>query len=123
MKYSSKIYDAAYNIIKNRKISAELEANKKKEEIYKVIPRIKEIDKEISSVSIQVARAVLAKSSDIPTLIEGLRQRNLQLNEQKQKLLTQSGIPVNFLNEQYTCKICKDTGFFNSKRCVCFETE
>lgn len=101
------------NQFHNRAIEKE-----RKEEIYKKIPRIEEIDEMIALSSIQAARAKLLDEnvSTMPT-----KANNAKLVEEKHKLLIDNGYPEDYLKPVYTCKACQDTGKINNIYCKCFK--
>ena len=105
------------NIIDTKK--AEIE--NRKLEVYKKIPRIKEIDRELYNTGLTLAREVLKKGSNAKKIIKKLKERNLDLNAEKGELLSVNGYPVDYLTLKYTCKACKDTGYINNSMCKCFK--
>ena len=56
MGYSREIYDEVQKKLYNKRISAWEELNKKKEILYKRFPRAAEIEKDLSSTAIKVAK-------------------------------------------------------------------
>ena len=87
-------------------------------EIYNKIPRIKEINDSISSISIQGAKKMLLDGtgtiSDIKSQIEALSQ-------EKASLLRQNGYPEDYLAMKYTCDKCQDTGYVSQNKCSCLK--
>lgn len=87
-------------------------------EIYNKIPRIKEINDSISSISIQGAKKMLLDGtgtiSDIKSQIEALSQ-------EKASLLRQNGYPEDYLAMKYTCDKCQDTGYVGQSKCSCLK--
>ena len=39
----------------------------------------------------------------------------------KQRLLSEHGYPADYLDERYDCALCRDTGYAEGRRCVCFQ--
>ena len=49
-----------------------------------------------------------------------LREQRKNLEEEKRSLLIQNGYPEDYLERQYKCNICKDTGYTDDGRtCTC----
>lgn len=90
-----------------KRIRAELDLEKRKISLYKLIPELKEIENEINSFSINNAKNILnnIKSNDYSLNIEKLKNK-------KKELLEKNNISENYLKPFYECKICKDTGYF-----------
>lgn len=91
-----------------------------KEQIYIHIPRIKEIDEMLSRVSLKACKLLLESTSDHDKIIEDLRTKTEKLSSEKAKLLTDAGMPEDFMNEIYTCPQCKDKGVVDNKWCQCY---
>ena len=108
-------------------------------EIYGKIPRIKEIDFELSQIGISAAKKLLfnignfddADSLDAErpnivsnNILETMRMTSEALKKEKKQLLTNNGISVNYLSDVHKCGVCKDTGWVNfdtraAERCHC----
>lgn len=92
----------------------------RKEEIYKLIPRIEEIDSTSSLSYLEVAKKrVMGLDSD-NSFTHSTKDVNRKLTEEKISLLTQAGYPADYLEPIYTCKLCKDTGYIEQEKCKCF---
>jgi len=92
------------------------------EAVYHRLPRIKEIDAELSQASIRVARRILAESEKSEDLLESLRQKNASLKEEKARLLFENNIPKEYFTEVYRCNMCQDTGYTSQlERCQCLK--
>lgn len=120
MGYSSSVYKAAADKLFERRLRAEKAAEKRREEIYKKLPRAKQLEKEISYSGIAVARAVLS-GKDISEQMEKLRDSNLSMQKELSELLKSNGYSENVFEPAYTCKKCNDTGYYeeNGKTVVC----
>ena len=90
-----------------KRIRAELDLEKRKESLYKLIPELQEIENEINSYSITNAKNILnnIKSDNYDSKIEILKAK-------KKRILQENNITENYLKPHYECKICKDTGYF-----------
>lgn len=95
---------------------------KRKEEVYSKIPRIKEIDKELSMTGVSITKNILSSSdsSDKKLLIDNLKKKNNILLDEKRKLMTDYGFPNDYFEDIYKCRMCSDTGYIKSNKCICF---
>lgn len=50
-----------------------------------------------------------------------LRSHMDELFQQKKALLRSAGFAEDYMEMQYTCPICKDTGYVDHKRCRCLQ--
>ncbi len=90
-------------------------------EIYQKIPRIEQIDKELSNIGIKLSKAVLSRGSDALVVVEDIRRNTDNLLNEKEKLLFQNGFTKDYLTSVYRCELCQDNGFIESKPCKCFK--
>ena len=104
-----------------KKLSAEIDLDRRKQNLYKLIPRLEEIDNELNSFAINTAKNILNNSSDSST-VENLKQRISDLKKEKELILLQNHYSLDYLKPFYECKICNDTGFVldnNYKTTMC----
>lgn len=105
-----------------RRDNAEKELEYRQNEVYKIVPRLKEIDDEIAKVGIKLSRIILQNPDNYEVEVAKIRDFTEKLKQEKAILLTENNIPLNFLEINYTCNVCKDTGFTdNGMRCKCFK--
>lgn len=97
MGYSNSVYKAASDTLHERRLNAEKAAERRKEEVYKKFPRVKELEKQISVGGIKTARAVLA-GGDVKDAVSKLRDQNLAMQAEVRKSLQITVIPKIILN-------------------------
>ncbi|TCO77948.1 ATP-binding protein [Marinisporobacter balticus] len=96
--------------------------DKRKSEVYEVIPKIKEIDTEIGKTGILISKAILGNTSNYEDAVSNIHKKMERLKQEKAILLTENNVPIHYLHLNYQCSNCKDTGFVNSgKKCNCFK--
>ena len=94
-----------------KKRHAEINADKRKKELYEKIPRLQEIENELNNFAINTAKNILRGSSG------GINDLNTKVNNlkfEKEKILKENNIPDNYLEPKYECNICKDTGYIQT---------
>lgn len=95
---------------------ASLERENRKKEVYNKVPKIAELDIEITSLQREVTSKIL-KGVDV----SGLKKRIDDNQSLRAALLTENNYPIDYLDIKYTCEKCKDTGIDeNGIRCSCF---
>ncbi len=109
-------YDALMREYDKTRLSHKRDLDKRTEEIYNKIPRIKEINDAISTVSVAGAKRMLLEragnASDIKKQIEAL-------SAEKASILRSNGYAEDYLSMRYTCPDCKDTGYTGQTKCHC----
>ena len=104
-----------------KKLDAELDLEKRKQTLYKLIPRLEEIDSELSKLGISTAKNILNNVSE-PNSVDNLKLKIANLKKEKEAILIQNGYRLDYLKPFYKCNICKDTGFVldnNYKTTMC----
>lgn len=102
---------------------AEIKAlEKRKREVYEKIPKVKQIDNTIGKTGILISKAILENPMDYEKALEKIHKEMEYLKQEKAILLTENNVPMNYLELNYKCSNCKDTGFLeNGKKCNCFK--
>ena len=118
---SNEVLNSLLKEYEQKKLNAELDLEKRKQNLYKLIPRLEEIDDELNKFAITTAKNILNNSSDSYT-VENLKQRISDLKREKELILLQNNYTLDYLKPFYECKNCKDTGFIldnNYKTIMC----
>ncbi|WP_027399454.1 DnaD domain protein [Anaerovorax odorimutans] len=96
-------------------------ANARREEVYFLIPEIKEIEEESREIGIQISKVMLSGAFDTKSKIKSLKQKAENLNNEKAYLLTENNFKIDYMDIEYDCDMCKDTGIKDTgERCSCF---
>lgn len=99
---------------------ATLEQKLRQREVYKKIPEVKEIDKEISQTGILISKSILENPESYKSNAKKIRERLEKLKMRKAVLLTENNIPADYIEVKYECDKCKDTGYLpDGKKCSC----
>ena len=104
-----------------KKLNAELDLEERKKNLYKLIPRLEQIDAELSTLGISTAKSILNNTSDSNS-VNNLKLKIANLKKEKEAILLQNGYSLDYLKPFYECKICNDTGFVldnNYKTTMC----
>lgn len=84
--------------------------------VYAKIPRVRELEEETYRTYSQLAACLFGDEA-------GAEQNNakiMQLQQEKKKVLKQSGYPEDYLDAIYTCPDCQDMGYIRTKPCHCY---
>ncbi len=90
-----------------------------KSELYKEIPRLKEIDKELSHMAIKNTKLLINNpDQSIITQMENIINN---LIKEKKNLLNSVNISIESFGPKYDCNICHDTGYYseNNRTIMC----
>ena len=87
--------------------------------VYSRIPRISVIDDKFRSHMAQLVRLTIAKDSNIADKLAEIERENLDLQTERAELLVQHGFGMDYLDEIYSCPLCRDSGQLEGKVCSC----
>ncbi len=119
MTYTPDIIQKANSEINRRREASKIELAKRVEDVKLNLPEIYSVYEEILQTKTKLAEAVFSKSGDLKSTIEEIKSKNLANQEKLKKLLVSFGKPIDYLTEEHTCNICKDTGAIEGIRCSC----
>ena len=88
------------------------------EEVCRVLPEFRTLDESISDLSIRRGKQLLNGDDHA---VDSLHEELAILRERKKALLKSAGFPDDYLEPQYECNLCKDTGYIDNKKCRCFK--
>ena len=96
---------------------AEAKAVERKEELYRELPRVKEIDEEMLSMGRGVSKLILSGDT---LQIDKIKRQMAYLEEERAVLLTENNYREDYTDIKYACDKCKDTGVTEEGgRCSC----
>ena len=104
-----------------KKLQAEIDCEKRKEQLYKHVPKLGEIEDELNNFAINMTKNIL-KNGDSSLEKNELEKRITNLKMEKAKILSELHLPSDYLKPHYECKICNDTGYItdsNYKTTLC----
>ena len=87
-------------------------AEKSKQELLNANPKLQEIDKELSLISIQTSKAILtADEKEKEKLLNDLRKKSNSLIKEKNNFIKELSKTNNYLEPHFECSMCDDTGY------------
>ena len=119
MAYDKKLLADARRALERDRAARLDELEERRRDVYAREPRIRAIDRELSSTAAAVLKAAMESGGDPEAAIAQLRDRNLSLQEERARLLRGLGLPGDYLTDKPLCARCGDTGYNGSALCVC----
>ena len=96
-----------------KKISAEYEAEQRKQDIYKRYPKLQDIDDKLTKLAISTTKSLI--NNNDKELLKELNENINHLKEEKNRILKSLNIESDYFEPRYECKLCKDTGYITNK--------
>ncbi|EOS70145.1 hypothetical protein C818_01836 [Lachnospiraceae bacterium MD308] len=118
MALSNSQYDQIMRTYELRQLDNEHKLRERHNYAYAHIPTLKKLDDAISSLSISHAKKLLEGDN---SALKQLKEQLSLLFIQKKELLESAGLPADYLELQYTCPDCRDTGYIGADKCHCLQ--
>ncbi len=118
--YSREVYEAADSILIKRHKTAEDQAAARRSSFYQSCPEAEKIEPMLSTTAIAAARAVLSGGNTKEQLTK-LKKNNQALQDRLSELLKEAGFSDDYLEPNYHCKSCSDTGYVDGRMCNCMK--
>ena len=115
------VFQEAYTRVRQRRAAAVAEVEAHRDEIYRSIPEIAEIDRSIVRTSMRIYE--LAQQGRLDQERDRIMRENLDAQHLCGRLLVKNGYPEDYLDLHYTCEKCDDTGYLNNSYCDCLKKE
>lgn len=119
MGITSDFYEIIEREYNDRRLKNAALTEERRTAVFKKIPRLSEIDGELSSL--YVNRAISRIGNDPAGSEEEFREKVNALQDERRSLLIGAGLPEDILEPVYTCSECRDTGYVDDQPCSCFK--
>ena len=108
-----------------KKLQAEQDAENRKDTLYKKVPELANIEEELNSSAINMAKNILM-NDNYNIRKEEFENKIALLKLKKEQILKDLNIPSNYLKPNYECNICQDTGYitdenYKTSMCSCLK--
>lgn len=121
MSLDGKILAKAKLRLEERKRDFESARENRLREVYLKCPRIMTLDREIKSSVIEVIGLALRNGQDPSEAIAEIRDKNLYLQSERIQALIGAGFPPDYIDDEYLCSQCHDTGYVGTGLCSCLK--
>lgn len=110
-------YDILMRDYNRRQLNNTHKHKERIDSLYAREPRFQAIEDKLRTLYAQRARLQIEGNRQAQTLL----QNDISiLKQERAKLLSSLSLPADYLEIQYTCPDCKDTGYIEGVRCHCF---
>lgn len=105
-------------ILSERQLEAHRRYLEKREEIFRKLPELEELEEKVRAFSLSVAGEM--QQGNREGLLR-LKEEIGKLHREKEALLETAGYKIQDLEEEeHFCPLCQDTGYVDGKKCQCF---
>ena len=121
MAYEAAVLRRATQRLEEGRKRREEDLDRRRREIYAQLPRVAEIDRELRGTILEIISASLRQGSDPVPAIGVIRDKNLDLQAERVRLLEENGYPADALDGRPACPKCGDTGWVGARMCDCLK--
>lgn len=93
----------------------------RRQEIEEKLPEVLDYERKIGKLCVELSISAFKDIKNRDEHLKNLRERITDLRMQKSELLFKYGYPINYLEHNYKCEKCQDTGFIGTQRCSCYK--
>ena len=90
------------------------------EEIYRRVPAVERIDRELRGTAARIVAAAFSEGGDPEKALEQLAAGNLALQRERAELLVGGGYAYDCIDDAPVCRLCQDSGYLrDGTACRC----
>lgn len=119
MSLDGRLLRQALERLEDEKLARTAKTSKLRAELYAKYPRIREIDAELRSNMLGAIGLALSKGLDVEAEMASKREKSLELQAERTKILASKGYKDSDIDDEPKCKKCSDSGFLGTKPCGC----
>lgn len=122
----SDVLNSLLSEYEQKKVRAELDLERRKNNLFSLFPRLKEIDDELNNSAFSATKNILSNSANTKDCLDNLQKKIENLKKEKESILVSNNYPKDYLKPFYECKLCNDTGYvtdsnYNTTMCSCLK--
>lgn len=121
MAYDGKLLARARAELDEIRAANQAEQQRRRALVYTRLPEVERIDNSLRSHMTELVRLTISRRDDLRERIENLKERNLDMQMRRAELLTEGGYGMDYLDDIYSCPLCKDTGLYKGGVCQCLD--
>ena len=123
---ANEILNSLLREYEQKKNNAELDLEKRKENLYDLIPRLRQIEDELNKMAISTAKGILSNNISNDYSVNNLKENIEKLKKERESILKENNYSLDYLKPFYECKICNDTGYvtdsnYHTTMCSCLK--
>lgn len=109
-------FDALMREYDKKRLSMAAKMDAKLAQVYEMIPEYYDVEEEIREIAFQAGLKSIEGDADA---LKNMHEMIDVLSKKKKELLVSNGFSEDYLEPEYECSDCKDTGFTDGKKCHC----
>ena len=107
-----------YDALRTQKAA---ELRERREAIYMKLPRLEEIERELSMLGVSTAKLVLMQPESREAALVQMQEKQKELRTERELLMAKNCMSPSLLKMEYVCNTCEDTGYVGNEPCACMK--
>ena len=121
MAYDSNIVRRATARLEEQKRRRQEKTERLRRQVYAREPRLEQLDRQLRRTVVELAAASLRRGGDLGETVRTIREKNLEIQQQRAVLLGALGLPEDALDDKPACAKCGDMGWRGAQMCDCLK--
>ena len=124
MPYSTDNIKTVSDAFEKKRADAERGAELRREELYKAVPKIREIDETLSVIGYKTVTEAFSGGASSKERIAAMKKEADELRSARREYMKNAGFAEDYDEIRRECPVCLDTGYLkNGSMCKCFKRE
>ena len=121
MPYDGKLLARARAELDGIKAGNRAEQQRRLLSAYARAPELERVDAELRGQMTELVKLTISRRPDLAARLDQLRDENLRTQGRRAELLRKLGCAPDYLDEIYSCPLCRDSGIYEGNVCVCLD--
>ena len=121
MAYDANILRRATDRLEEERRQRREKAERLRSQAYERQPKLRQLDRKLQATMAQLVAATLRQGGDPVRAVQEVREKNLDLQQERAVLLGSLGLPPDALDDKPACPLCGDTGWRGAQMCQCLK--
>ncbi len=121
MAYDPNVLRRAVDRLEGERRRRRVELDRLRDRAYGREPRLAQLDRQLQGTMAQLVAATLRQGGNPAQAVRTVKEKNLDLQQERAVLLGAMGLPADALEDKPACSLCGDTGWRGAQMCDCLK--
>ena len=121
MAYDPNVLRRAVDRLEGERHRRRVELDRLRDRAYGREPRLAQLDRQLQGTMAQLVAATLRQGGNPAQAVRTVKEKNLDLQQERAVLLGAMGLPADALEDKPACPLCGDTGWRGAQMCDCLK--
>lgn len=121
MAYDPNVLRRAVDRLEGERRRRRVELDRLRDRAYGREPRLAQLDRQLQGTMAQLVAATLRQGGNPAQAVRTVKEKNLDLQQERAVLLGAMGLPADALEDKPACPLCGDTGWRGAQMCDCLK--